>query len=105
MPEQTPLHDTKAFDRWDQFLLELELDIASVGTRDERDVPEFVSPSDLGVLPKHLEARARTIVAAHTELVERMRQEQAQVGRHLYALRAVPHDPADALPVYIDAAG
>lgn len=102
--DQEQKEQADAFARWETFLTDLELDIASVGMPDEREAPVWVPPTDLGRMPPEFVGRAKSIVAAHEVLMTRLHREQAEVSRHLTALRSVPLPQGKREPIYIDIA-
>jgi hypothetical protein len=91
-------------DRWNRFLTELERDIAAVSLNSAAQTTPWSPPGDLGPLPRALEARTRRVLESHTRLAEQLRREQADIGRHLSALRSVPKTLASRTPIYLDIA-
>jgi hypothetical protein len=62
----------------------------------------WVGPERLGPIPPHLEDRAREILAAQRNEIERLQEEQRTVGQHLAVLRSVPSRRSDGRSVYLD---
>ncbi len=62
----------------------------------------WVGPERLGPIPAHLEDRAREILAAQRDEIERLQNEQRTVGQHLAVLRSVPSRRSDGRSVYLD---
>ena len=83
--------------------MEAELASASRLATDTASAPAaWVGPERLGPIPPHLEDRAREILAAQRDEIERLQEEQRTVGQHLAVLRSVPSRRSDGRSVYLD---
>lgn len=88
---------------WDALLSHLEADLLAAYTDDFALTP-WAPPLSMPAMPAHFVERAKLLVAAQDGIVEAMRREQADINKHLAALRAVPHDNTSARPLYLDVA-
>ena len=83
----------------------MEAELAPGSRRAAGDAPApapWVGPERLGPIPPHLEDRAREILAAQRDEIERLQDEQRTVGQHLAVLRSVPSRRSDGRSVYLD---
>lgn len=79
-----------------------------LGTATQDDVanlePRPMVPNGTGPLPPELGARARALLVAQSQAIERLEGLRKTTGRHLAAMRAIPPH-RDARSVYLDIAG